>query len=159
MSEYTGPVKIAAWHIPRKCFYGNSPAITEHANPGRGGRRDPRDRLDRHPLESGRPSYRSRSHLKHTLSLVNTPLLSAAILDVNLRDEDVFPAALALEGLGVGFAFYTNCTGADELSRAWPKVEALRKTAAPKLLIDALLRACKAWCDHRWKPAQCDTGP
>ena len=82
--------------------------------------------------------------LKHTLSLVKTPLLSAAILDVNLRDEDVFPAALALEGLGVGFVFHTDWASAGELGRTWPKVEALRKPAPPELLIDALLRACKA---------------
>ncbi len=82
--------------------------------------------------------------LKQTLSLVNTPLLSAAILDVNLRDEDVYPAATALEGIGVGFVFYTSCEGASELSRAWPKVEALRKPAPPKLLIEAVSRACKA---------------
>ncbi len=81
--------------------------------------------------------------LKHTLLLVDTPLLSAAILDVNLRDENVFPAALALEGLGVGFVFYTNCEGARELSRAWPKVEALRKPSPARLLIEALSRACK----------------
>jgi hypothetical protein len=80
--------------------------------------------------------------LKHTLSLVNTPLLSAAILDVNLRDEDVFPAALALEGLGVGFVFYTHCAGAGELSRSWPKVETLSKPAPPKIIIEALSRAC-----------------
>lgn len=82
--------------------------------------------------------------LKRTLSLVDTPFLSAAILDVNLRDEDVFPAARALESLGVGFVFYTNCDGAAELVRAWPKVESLRKPAPPKLLVEALSRACEA---------------
>ncbi len=80
--------------------------------------------------------------LKRTLSLVNTPRLSAAVLDVNLRDEDVFPAARALEGLGVGFVFYTNYDGVGELSRTWPKAQTLRKPAAPRLLIEALTRAC-----------------
>jgi hypothetical protein len=78
--------------------------------------------------------------LKHTLSLANTPLLSAAVLDVNLQDEDAYPAARALEGLGVGFVFYTNCEGAGELKPGLTEGVVLRKPAP----LEALSRVCKA---------------
>ena len=79
--------------------------------------------------------------LKQALSLVKTPLLSAAVLDVNLGDEEVFPAASALEVLGVGIVFYTGYILSD-LGRIWPKAQVLSKPAPPSLLIKAVSQAC-----------------
>jgi DNA-binding response OmpR family regulator len=91
--------------------------------------------------------------LKQTLSLVKTPHLSAAVLDVNLRDEDVFPAAFALEELGVSIVFYTACTGAHEVHAAWPKAQIVVKPASARLLIEAVRQACEIAGHSRATPA------
>ena len=46
--------------------------------------------------------------LKQTLFMISAFPVSAALLDVNLRDGEVFPAARALDELGVGIVFYTG---------------------------------------------------
>jgi hypothetical protein len=103
--------------------------------------------------EAGAEIVGPSATLKHTLSLVKTPHLSAAVLDVNLRYDDVFPAALALEELGVSIVFYTCCTGAHELQGAWPNSQTLLKPASPRLLIDVVRQACEYGARSRAAPA------
>jgi DNA-binding NarL/FixJ family response regulator len=82
--------------------------------------------------------------LKHALFLAKTPLLSAAVLDVNLGNEEVFRAASALEALGVGIVFYTGYILRD-LGGSWPKAQVLSKPAPPRLLIKAVSQACELY--------------
>ncbi len=76
--------------------------------------------------------------LAHTLSLAQTTPLSAAVLDVSLRDETVFPAALALKGRGVGIVFYTGYAYVDQLKRDWPDAQVLTKPTPARLLVRAV---------------------
>lgn len=76
--------------------------------------------------------------LAHTLSLAQTTPLSAAVLDVSLRDEDVFPAALALKGRGIGIVFYTGYAYVDQLKREWPDAQVLTKPTPARVLVQAV---------------------
>ena len=80
--------------------------------------------------------------LKQTLFMISAFPVSAALLDVNLRDAEVFPAARALEELGAGIVFYTGYADVDSLRRAWPGAKVLTKPAPPRLLISAMWEAC-----------------
>ena len=80
--------------------------------------------------------------LKQTLFMISAFPVSAAILDVNLRDAEVFPAARALEELGAGIVFYTGYADVDSLRRAWPGAKVLTKPAPPRLLVSAMHQAC-----------------
>ena len=79
--------------------------------------------------------------LAHTLSLAETAPLSAAVLDISLRDEEVFPAAQALKARGVGIVFYTGYAAVDRLRREWPEAQVLTKPTPSRLLIQAVCRA------------------
>jgi ActR/RegA family two-component response regulator len=76
--------------------------------------------------------------LSHTLSLAQTAPLSAAVLDVSLRDEEVFPAAEALKERGVGIVFYTGYAAVESLQRDWPNAQVLTKPAPARMLIQAV---------------------
>ena len=81
--------------------------------------------------------------LAHTLSLAQTATMSAAVLDVSLRDEEVFPAALELKERGVGIVFYTGYAAVDQLRRDWPDAQVLTKPTPARLLVEAVRRALR----------------
>ena len=78
--------------------------------------------------------------LAHTLTLAQTAPLSAAVLDVSLRDEEVFPAAHTLKGRGVGIVFYTGYAAVEQLKRDWPDAQVLTKPTPARLLVEAVRR-------------------
>jgi DNA-binding response OmpR family regulator len=80
--------------------------------------------------------------LRQALVMISDVPVSAALLDVNLRDGEVFPAALALKERGIGMVFYTGYAGVDILRRDWPGVQVLTKPAPPRLLISAMFETC-----------------
>jgi DNA-binding response OmpR family regulator len=82
--------------------------------------------------------------LAHTLSLAQTAAMSAAVLDVSLRDEDVFPAALELKERGVGIVFYTGYAAVEQLRRDWPDAQVLTKPTPARLLVEAVRRALRS---------------
>lgn len=82
--------------------------------------------------------------LAHTLALARTAPLSAAVLDVSLRDEDVFPAAHVLKGRGIGIVFYTGYAAVEQLRQDWPQSQVLTKPAPERLLIEAVQRASES---------------
>ncbi len=86
--------------------------------------------------------------LAHTLSLAQTAPMSAAVLDVSLRDEEVFPAALALRERGVGIVFYTGYAAVDSLRREWPEAQVLTKPTPPRLLIQAVRHVWRIGADR-----------
>jgi len=81
--------------------------------------------------------------LAHTLSMAQTALMSAAVLDVSLRDEEVFPAALELKGRGVGIVFYTGYGAVEQLRRDWPDAQVLTKPTPARLLVEAVRKALR----------------
>jgi DNA-binding NtrC family response regulator len=80
--------------------------------------------------------------LRQALVMISDVPVSAALLDVNLRDAEVFPAALALKERGIGMVFYTGYADVDSLRRDWPGVQVLTKPAPPRLLISAMSETC-----------------
>ncbi len=86
--------------------------------------------------------------LAHTLSLAQTTLMCAAVLDVSLRDEEVFPAALELKERGVGIVFYTGYAAVEALRREWPDAQVLTKPTPPRLLIQAIQKVLANGLDH-----------
>jgi DNA-binding response OmpR family regulator len=86
--------------------------------------------------------------LSHALSLAQSAPLSAAVLDVSLRNEDVFPAARELKGRGVGIVFYTGYAAVDQLKRDWPEAQVLIKPTPARLLVEAVRRALNTSTDH-----------
>ncbi len=81
--------------------------------------------------------------LRNTLSLLFDGPVSAAVLDVNLLDDDVFPAALALEECGAGIVFHTAFADVAGLRRTWPRAQVLEKPTSPELLVTAVHQACR----------------
>ena len=81
--------------------------------------------------------------LAHTLSMAQTTSMSAAVLDVSLRDEEVFPAALELKGRGVGIVFYTGYGAVEQLRRDWPDAQVLTKPTPARLLVEAVRRVMR----------------
>jgi DNA-binding response OmpR family regulator len=81
--------------------------------------------------------------LSHTLSLAQSAPLSAAVLDVSLRNEEVFPAAQELKGRGIGIVFYTGYAAVDQLRRDWPDAQVLTKPTPARVLVEAVRKALR----------------
>jgi DNA-binding response OmpR family regulator len=64
--------------------------------------------------------------------------ISAALLDIRLGDDEVWPVARLLAGKGVPFAFCTGHFSADTLSPEWAGRPILTKPARPQHIITAL---------------------
>ena len=82
--------------------------------------------------------------LERTLELANTEQLSCGILDVQLRDGLVFPAARILLAKGAGIVFYTGQYDPEGLKREWPDAQVLFKPAPLDILMRAVIAACGA---------------
>ncbi len=70
--------------------------------------------------------------LRQTLDMIPAFSVSAALLDVNLRDGEIFPAARILQESGVGVVFYTGYADVDRLKCDWPRAQILTKPAPPQ---------------------------
>ncbi|MGA7329874.1 MAG: response regulator [Rhodomicrobium sp.] len=64
--------------------------------------------------------------------------LNCAILDVQLRDGLVFPAAELLRQKGAGIVFLTGYVDIEELKSNWPSAKVLMKPRASGELVKAL---------------------
>lgn len=79
--------------------------------------------------------------VRHALDcLAGTPDLDAAILDVNLLSEKVYPVAEGLAERGIPFVFITGYD-ADEIPEQLRGVKRIEKPAAPDDIICALSAA------------------
>ncbi len=74
----------------------------------------------------GAASIRHAARLEAGLALVEEKLPAAAILDVNIAGETVFPLAEKLQAAGVPFVFITGY-GRDGLHGHWAAWEVLQK--------------------------------
>lgn len=76
--------------------------------------------------------------LKDCLSTIDERRVDAAILDVDLNGETVFPAAERLRERGVPFVFHTGHGDAPRLIRQFPGVRICRKPMDVSDLLDDL---------------------
>jgi DNA-binding response OmpR family regulator len=85
------------------------------------------------------------------LALAMNGNISAALLDVSLGDETVFPVAQMLCNRGVPFAFLTGHASIHDLQSAWPTSEVIAKPASRVLILATLTRLLErlaVWRDH-----------
>lgn len=82
--------------------------------------------------------------LKQTLFMIRSFPVSAALLDVNVRDGEIFPAASELLESGAGIVFCTGYADLEGLQRNWPAARVLTKPALPKSLISAVYQASRS---------------
>ncbi|MFD1787917.1 response regulator [Sphingomonas floccifaciens] len=66
---------------------------------------------------------------------------AAAVLDVRLADDTVYPAADRLEAAGVPIIFHSGHADANEMRRRYPAATVCPKPSAPSELAEAL-RQC-----------------
>ena len=74
------------------------------------------------------------------LLLIRNNSISAAILDVRVGVEDVYPVARLLADRGIPFLFHTGHGCTAELNRLWPTALVLPKPATTSRLLSALLQ-------------------
>ena len=75
------------------------------------------------------------------LSLAEANDLSAAILDVRLDGETVFPVAAALSARSIPFVFHTGDAGGQDLCAVdWPGNEVLLKPAGRAMIVAAVAK-------------------
>lgn len=76
--------------------------------------------------------------VKEALALLESHLVDAAILDVNLRDRDVSPVAELLIARGVPVIFHTGGGVPDELRARFPNLIVQTKPLVPEQLVRQL---------------------
>ncbi len=79
--------------------------------------------------------------LADALAFARSELLSCAVLDVNLCQEVVFPAAHVLKDRGVPIVFHTGCSEPEKLRREWPHAQVLVKPAPFQLFMRTICAA------------------
>ena len=67
-----------------------------------------------------------------------------ALMDIKLRDGDVYPVARIVRDRGKSIVFVTGSPGLPELRKEWPDVEILDKPTNAEELISTLAKACKS---------------
>ena len=73
--------------------------------------------------------------LKSCIDAIETKCIDAAILDVDLRGEDVFPAAEILNARAIPFVFHTGHASATDLQRRFPNAPICRKPMPVKKMV------------------------
>lgn len=78
---------------------------------------------------------------ENALKAVSRHLPDCAILDVNIRDGEVYPLADVLEAAGVPIIFHTSQAEPREVKRRYPRSLACPKPYRLNMLTDVLKRA------------------
>lgn len=92
-------------------------------------------------VEAGAVVIGPSSTVASALALVGTRGLAAAVLDVRLDGETVFPVAAALCARSIPFVFHTGDTeGRKVLTADWPGNEVLSKPAARAMIVATLVK-------------------
>lgn len=84
--------------------------------------------------------------LSETMRLAGSEAIDAAVLDVDLSGQDVFPAAEELKRRGIPFVFHTAHAERSEIKARFGNVPVCRKpTGMPELIaeLEKVLRATK----------------
>jgi DNA-binding response OmpR family regulator len=82
--------------------------------------------------------------LDKAIGAAGTAELHAAILDIRLGSQSVYPVAECLLLRAVPIVFYTGHGRQDALKKHWPGCEALRKPVTPAALVEAVSTAVSA---------------
>ena len=77
------------------------------------------------------------NNVSRALELAATPGLTAAIVDLRLRNQSAHPVVERLVQLGVPFVFLSGQTE-NEAAKAWPNAPRLVKPASLQAIIEAL---------------------
>ncbi|MGA7325004.1 MAG: response regulator [Rhodomicrobium sp.] len=81
--------------------------------------------------------------VKGAIPMAKSEDFDCALIDVKLRDGDVYPVARIVRDRGKSIVFVTGTPGLPELRKEWPDAEILDKPTKAEELISALAKACK----------------
>lgn len=76
--------------------------------------------------------------VEEALALVRSEALSAAVLDIRLRDESIEPVAEALHDHGTPILFYSGQVSKDAALQRWPEAAFLAKPAPSRVLVETV---------------------
>ncbi|MGA7324541.1 MAG: response regulator [Rhodomicrobium sp.] len=93
-------------------------------------------------LQAGADVVGPAMSVGRALELAEKENLSCGLLDVQLRDGPVFPAAEVLRQKGAGIVFHTGRVGFEELKRDWPGAKVVMKPASFCQIIEAMTCVC-----------------
>ena len=82
--------------------------------------------------------------VKGAIPMAKSEDFDCALMDVKLRDGDVYPVACVVRDRGKSIVFVTGSPGLPELRKQWPDAEILDKPANRDDLIRATAKACKS---------------
>ncbi len=94
--------------------------------------------LERAIMEAGGFPVGPATTVSGALRLLNVERVDGAILDVNLRGEDVTPVVETLLDRGIPFIFHTGAGVPSGLHQRCPDTPVHTKPVAPEMLIDSL---------------------
>ncbi|KAA8605723.1 histidine kinase [Salipiger aestuarii] len=84
--------------------------------------------------------------LRSAFTALDGDVPDVALLDVNLRDGEVFPLADRLARLGVRLVFHSGHVNDDEIAQRYPDAECCQKPTSDRSLRAALGRQVEARC-------------
>jgi CheY-like chemotaxis protein len=91
-----------------------------------------------HALRAAGARVVSAGYLESALFTAEHPALSAAVVDLRLRDDSSTTVCRRLSRLGIPFVVHTAYPG-DLAMNAWPNVPVITKPANPQRIIEALV--------------------
>jgi DNA-binding response OmpR family regulator len=91
-------------------------------------------------IAAGASVIGSATTVEAARELVRSEGLSAAVLDVQLGNEDVGPVADMLRERGVPFVFHTGNGGSADITEKWPDAPVVQKPSHPETILAAIAR-------------------
>jgi two-component SAPR family response regulator len=94
--------------------------------------------------EAGAEVIGPASSVQRAVELAKKEDVDCGILNIELRDGLVVPAAEVLRQKGVKIVFYTGWFDPEGIRRNWPDAKVLEKPASLPALAQAVIEACAA---------------
>jgi CheY-like chemotaxis protein len=79
----------------------------------------------------------SASNAAEALRLIGSPGVAAAVVDINLGDEDCSNVCQRLSEVGIPFVFYTG-EARPEILKRWPSAPVLTKLASKERVVEVV---------------------
>jgi DNA-binding NtrC family response regulator len=89
-------------------------------------------------MEAGAQIVGSCRTVEAALSVAMNGDINAALLDIRLGQQTIFPVARCLAQRGIPFAFYTAQAQIDSTLAEWPESPVLGKPAPPSAIVAAV---------------------
>ena len=94
-------------------------------------------------LDAGAEVVGPAMSAEEALELLETSVVTAALIDVQLGDHDSRSVAERLAGAGIPFVLHTGNRSDKVFNGLWPDAPVVRKPAAPDKVVEALVGVAK----------------